>query len=297
MDEVVTVDLEQGTEEWHKWRSEHLMASVAAIPMRCAPSYWQVRTPEHLRAYMDGWRPEISEETQRIFDHGHAEEDKVRDAYDLLHMTYMKPVCMARGQYGASLDGYNPARREWIEVKAPWSATSKTLKMLGTGEPPWDAWRERVPDHYWWQMAHQAHVIGDGADQCVYIVRFRGESWRIEIPIGELLNDWPELEQAWGLFLGNKPNIDEDSDVGRAVEYIAAQKEFEIAKDRFEKAKSAVLRDGPRVIDGYLKIIESSVKGRIDYKAMASNLIDHAEHEKWRGEPSKRTTIKITEET
>ena len=139
-----------------------------------------------------------------MFDHGHRKE---LEAHSDLELPYgLEPVCGASDDdptMTASLDGYRCIYEYppiWTEIKCPYThMKSKTWKMAAADHLPV---RERIPDHYWWQLVHQAGVIGDQHATCYYLVYIDDTLYRvIQIAAFELLRDWPTLKQEWDRFL------------------------------------------------------------------------------------------------
>ena len=286
--DVKQLTLEQGADEWHEWRREHYTASEAAIVMGCAPDYWAVRTPDQLRRVKEtGNRPKLDLYTHKLFADGHAMEEKMRPAG-------VEPACFSRGKYGASLDGWDPAFGQWYEIKAPQSRSSMTYRVATQFREV--AVRSRIPDHYWWQLVHQAYCVPDDATQCLFIVAPIDGTEAVPMVVHRsvLMEDWPKLEGAWEAFDAAIPNVPDEDDELLAREYMEALHEHDLAKARLDRAKAAVLAAGPRTIEGLVEITQSEVRGRIDYKSMAEHHgIDAEEQDKWRGETRARTAIKL----
>ena len=282
------LDLEQGSQEWKAWRRTKLTASVAAVVMACAPAYWGIRTPEELRRWRAGeWEPpEPDAFTKKLWSDGHRIENEIRGGYnDGWHAFY--PTIFERGEFGASLDGWDDNTGEWLEVKSPKDAGSVAYRMATNGE---------FPDYYLWQLVHQAHVVPDGATNCRYVVAPADGAPPSEtvIPREELLARWPELEAAWTAFRDVEPNLPPDSDEGLAVEYLAALREHDHAKERLDRAKAKLLAAGPRTIPELVEISQSSVRGKINWQAVARDAgVDDKTAEEYRAEASTRTSIKL----
>ena len=101
----------KAAEAWLAWRRKLLTASEAAIVMGCAPSYWEVKTPDQLRASKAGAeRAEPSDFTKKLWADGHAKEAQIRDRLNESWYDF-QPACFELGDYGASLDGWDEAKR------------------------------------------------------------------------------------------------------------------------------------------------------------------------------------------
>ena len=70
-----TVNLVQGTPEWHAHRAQHLNASDAPAMMGCSP--YKTRA-QLIREVTTGITPEVDAATQRRFDDGHRFEELAR---------------------------------------------------------------------------------------------------------------------------------------------------------------------------------------------------------------------------
>ena len=285
MTECQQVDLEQGSPEWHAWRRSKYTASEAAVVMGCAPSWWEISTPDQLRAYKEtGEKAGVSEYVEKMRAAGHRIEDVQREVN-------VFPACFERGPYGASLDGYDPVYEGWYEIKGPRDRNSKIYRAAISS----DKCRDQVLDYVWWQLVHQAHVVPDDLQYCVYIVAPDDRAKKIEtvIPRKWLLEDWPTLEAAWQAFAEGRPNLPADGDEALALEYMEALREHDHAKSRLDRAKAALLAAGPRTIPDLVEIEETPVKGRIDWKRAALDAGFDAEEADYRGETTTRTTIKL----
>ena len=190
-----TIDLKQGSEEWLDWRLEHATASDAAVIMGCAPDYWQVRTWEELHLVKCGLGLPPDEFTQRLFEHGHRNEEVVRGRF----APGAQPCCVemsADSRFAASLDGLREkdGRTEWLEVKSVTSARSKLLRHLEDFKT--------APPYVFWQLVHQAACLEDENAVCRLIVYLEYDVWDgFRVEAGELLERWPELRARWERFL------------------------------------------------------------------------------------------------
>ena len=79
--------------------------------MGAAPNYWEVKTPDQLRASKAGAeRAEPSAFTKKLWADGHAREAQIRDRLNESWYDF-QPACFELGDYGASLDGWDAERR------------------------------------------------------------------------------------------------------------------------------------------------------------------------------------------
>ena len=281
------VDLDQGTDEWLAWRKGRLTASMAAVVMGAAPSYWAVRTIDQLRSIMLGtWEPPPPDaELQALFDRGHRIEAEVRQRFEEESFSLYPAACYERGPFSVSLDGDcpGPGAGSWLEVKSVRNSRSTAWRMAKAGE---------IPAHYIWQLVHQAGVLEAGWTTCHYIVSHEEEDVRITLDAAILRKKWAaELDPAWRQFLASIEGAPTGGDESRlAADYWRAKEDADRANEILKSAKAALLRSGPRTIPDAMEIRLSEVKGRVDYqRALAEAGVEDLEP--WRKDPSRRTTI------
>lgn len=97
-----TVNLTQGTPEWHLHRANHFNASDA--PAMMGVSKYKTRN-QFLTELKTGVVPDVNEFTQKIFDDGHAFEAKARLLAEQIIGEDLYPVTGTQGQFSASFDG------------------------------------------------------------------------------------------------------------------------------------------------------------------------------------------------
>lgn len=147
------VDFEQGSAEWHAWRSGRYTASQAPAVMGASPFF--PRTPRELYRLRTG-QAEVS--VNAAMRRGTELEPRARE---LLQESFpgLEPLCaeaeVSGLALGASLDGVattgkgKKARRVGVEIKTPAAGSSSEL------------WGGKAGEHYRWQMAHQLLVVDD----------------------------------------------------------------------------------------------------------------------------------------
>lgn len=94
--------LQQGGEEWHKFRAEHFGASEAAAML--GVSKYQTRT-ELLRIKATGITPEVASALQAVFDRGHETEIGGRAIAEEIIGEDLFPATYSDGKLSASCDG------------------------------------------------------------------------------------------------------------------------------------------------------------------------------------------------
>lgn len=98
----VTHELQQGSNGWHKFRSEHYGASECAAMLGL--SKYTTRT-ELLRQKATGISKEVDANTQAIFDRGHATEALARPIVEEQIGEQLSPVTLSKGKLSCSCDG------------------------------------------------------------------------------------------------------------------------------------------------------------------------------------------------
>lgn len=186
----LSVGLEQAGDDWGSWRAGCLSASDAPVIAGCAPSWWGVKGWAGLRE-RDADEPSTFTKAARI--HCSLMEKHVRRSFG-----GGPAMCVERRidglLYCASLDAVQETDRTWDEYKSPASGErSRLLRDLEELEP--------IPSYVWWQLVHQAGVIGFEDWICrliVYVSDFR--HMVVKIPSSFLLKDWPALRDQWQRF-------------------------------------------------------------------------------------------------
>ncbi|HEX8965859.1 MAG TPA: YqaJ viral recombinase family protein [Patescibacteria group bacterium] len=144
------IDLEQGTEEWHKFRSNGIGASeCAAIFGKCP-----YNTPYQL------WEKKLGlVETEENFAmrRGSKMEPEVRAIVEDMYENEFPPICAIHNKYNflrASFDGYSHQLDIILEIKC----VKKELHEM--------AKQGIVPEHYMYQVQQQ--LLVSGADKAIY---------------------------------------------------------------------------------------------------------------------------------
>ena len=270
------VAVEANTPEWHKWRATVRTASQSALIMGVYP-YSPKLTWDDLRERKCPMLcahecPELDGFTRHLFDRGHRMETEWLKA----HLLRPRPVCLQRGDYSASLDGHidDPLGFQWWEIKTVRDARSRMWRyqcsdtaMLKADHP-----------HVWWQLVHQAHVVGDPMAICLLVVVLDASTWwQMRVPVAELLADWAALCEQWEQYAaGGQPGLADDAWLTAAAEYLAAKEAADLAAETLKQARAKVLglaaEQDDKAVGGGIQVITSSRQGAIDYKTMANDL-------------------------
>jgi predicted phage-related endonuclease len=222
-----TVQLVQGTPEWHAHRAQHWNASDAPAAMGCSPH--MTRT-ELLNRLHTGISPEVGPATQRRFDDGHRFEALARTLAEKIIGEELYPVTGVEGCYSASFDGLTMMEDVAFEHKALNAELLQTFNDIDTVAPEHrdEAAGRLLPMHYQVQMEHQAMVSG-----CVRIL-FMASKWAGDelveerhcwyYPNAELRNKlraaWAQLEQDLATYVPS--TVTADKPTGKAPDTLPA---------------------------------------------------------------------------
>ena len=147
-----TVNLIQGSPEWHAHRAKHFNASDAPAMMGCSP--YKTRD-QLLREMKTGITAEVDAATQRRFDDGHRYEALARPCAERLISDDLYPVTGTNGIYSASFDGITLSERIIFEHKT----INDELRACER--------QEDLPMLYRVQIEHQ-FMVSD-ADECLFM--------------------------------------------------------------------------------------------------------------------------------
>lgn len=144
-----TVELIQGTAEWHAHRAQHFNASDAPAMMGCRP--YKTRD-QLLREFATGAAIEHDAATLQRFADGHRFEDLARPLAEQIMGEELYPCVGVDGKYSASFDGLTLLEDKAFEHK---SLNDDLRRAM-----PLDSTDACLPLHYQVQMEHQAMVSG-----------------------------------------------------------------------------------------------------------------------------------------
>lgn len=175
-----TVQLIQGTAEWHAHRASHLNASDAPAMMGCSP--YKTRA-QLVREGATGIVAEVDAATQRRFDDGHRYEELARPLAEKIIGEELFPVTGTEGKFSASFDGLTLLEDTAFEHKSLNDTLRAAMAAGCTGAD--------LPLHYQAQMEHQ--LLVSGAER----VLFMASKWDAEGSLVEERHCWyvsnPEL--------------------------------------------------------------------------------------------------------
>ena len=151
-----TLDLKQGTPEWHAHRATHFNASDAPAMMGCSP--YKTRN-QLLHEMHTGIAPTVDAATQRRFDDGHRFEALARPLAETIVREDLYPVTGSEGRYSASFDGLTMDESTAFEHKT----LNDELRFCIRDQ--FDGYA--LPKHYQVQMEQQLMV--SGADRVLFM--------------------------------------------------------------------------------------------------------------------------------
>lgn len=189
-----TIDLIQGSPEWHSHRATHDNASDAPAMDGCSP--YKTRT-EFLQERFTGITKEVDAATQRRFDDGHRYEALARKLAEEIIGEDLFPVTGVSDNYSASFDGITMAEDITFEHKT----LNDSIRDCSSAE--------ELPRHYRIQMEHQLMV--SGAEKCL----FMASKWDSDDSLTEEKHFWylpdpalrAELIAGWKQFYEDLENF------------------------------------------------------------------------------------------
>lgn len=158
-----TIDLIQGTTEWHAHRASHFNASDAPAMMGCSP--YKTRT-QLLHELKTGMKPEVDAATQRRFDDGHRFEALARPLAEDIIGEELYPVTGSEGNLSASFDGLTMMEDVAFEHKTLNADLIAYFDDLQTAAPQYRDGRN-LPQQYQVQIEQQLMISGAG--KCLFM--------------------------------------------------------------------------------------------------------------------------------
>lgn len=192
-----TLNLIQGTPEWHAHRAQSFNASDA--PAMMGLSSYTTRD-KLLRRLHTGITEDVDPETQRRFDRGHRFERLARPHAESMIGESLFPVTGKKGRYSASFDGLTVLEDVAFEHKTLNAALRNAMLPGCTGAD--------LPAEYQVQMEHQCYV--SDAER----VLFMASEWADDDTLIELRHCWytpnpvtrKQLLAGWGQFAADLDN-------------------------------------------------------------------------------------------
>jgi len=288
---VKFLKLQQGSEEWLRWRKGLITATDAAMimgesPYSTAYQCWQRKVgllPE----------PEVTAPMRR----GTRDEPIARE---LFHKSFVdtnlekpwEPECIESGEYnflGASLDGISEDGEVILEIKS-----------TNFHDSP-----NEIPKFHWIQMQHQM-LCGDGSiDKCYYVRYWDG---KINVQMVKRDDEWakeylPKAQKFWECVALMEPpelapedyrhmqGVQEWRELSEKYkDYNYQIKDLEEKKEQTKK-KLIDLAGERNCLGGGIKLFKKFVKGRVDYDAIPE--IKSVDLDKYRKPSSSSWTITL----
>ncbi|MGQ4661303.1 lambda-exonuclease family protein [Lysobacter sp. F6437] len=145
-----TVNLQQGTPEWHAHRAQHFNASDAPAMLGLSP--YKTRA-QLIREIATGITEEVDANLQRRFDDGHRYEALARPLAEAIIGEELFPCVGVDGKFSASFDGLTMLEEAAFEHKSLNDAIRAAIEA-GVGNAV------NLPEHYRVQMEQQCMVSG-----------------------------------------------------------------------------------------------------------------------------------------
>jgi putative phage-type endonuclease len=194
-----TVDLIQGTPEWHAHRRQHWNASDAPAMLGVSPYKSRM---DLLREYATGISPEVDPVTQKRFDDGHQFEALARTEAERIVCEELFPCIGVSGRYSASFDGLTvlgDTAWEHKTLNARLIRAFTAIKLAGYTK---SAVHEHLPEDHRAQMEHQ--LLVSGAER----VLFTASQWDDDGDLVDHRACWYEsdpemrerIQQGWAQF-------------------------------------------------------------------------------------------------
>lgn len=201
---MITVNLQQGTPEWHEFRAKHFTASDAAAML--GYSHYKTRD-QLLQEKATGITEEVTPEKQRLFDRGHKTEALAREILEQELGQDLYPVTgtsSEREEIAASLDGLTLDDSIVFEHKL-WSE-----KLAAFIEVEGD-----LPKTHWPQIEQQLYVSGAGT--CVFVVSDGTELKRVTLEYHSQPERLKEVLQGWEQFKTDLDHYEAKPEIIEAV--------------------------------------------------------------------------------
>lgn len=177
---IIDIPGGQGSDAWHQHRRDHFNASDAPAMMGVSP--YKTRS-QLLHELATGIVPDVTPETQRLFDDGHRCEALARPVAEKIIGDDLYPIVVANGRQSASLDGATLEGKILFEHKRLNAELRAAMVDGCTGAD--------LPAVYRVQMEQQLHCAADAER-----VLFMASSWSENGTLLEERHCWysPDLE-------------------------------------------------------------------------------------------------------
>lgn len=281
-------DIEQGSERWHKWRTDKGTASNAACVM--GESEWTPKTWYELFRSKKGLLPIEETDAMRF---GTDNEPIARNRYQELYEFRCDPVLVSKTfhhdqngivvdpyKLGCSLDGYDSENQEHnlpLEIKCPFRGTKSKLwqTLKDTGDI---VDNDELLPQYYWQAQHIMLVTGAAA---MHFFVWTSESSLLRTVLAD---EWQQgrLKEKWREFLeylhsDTSPPLTPEDKVHRDdLEWIDLATQWLQHDDVIKSAKQKQEPVRGRLIElaGEQSSFGSGVRVNINHDAMTATVPD-----------------------
>ena len=292
-DELITVDVVQGSDEWRALRQNKRPASIT--PMVMGTSKFQ-----DLGDAYDAMVGDSTFTGNAATDYGTRTEPRARQVLSKHIGVAGVPEVGYRGEYLASLDfiGVDGNGKTIIfDIKCPFSGMkSSTFK---------EALKGNIEPGYADQLEHQFRVFRPDEiglfvyvdDDTYVLVKYKPSDQR-----------WKMIQNAWELFWNNnvakfeRPEVFENRDDDKwkkaASEFWIAKAEVDAAEGKLELARKALIKlaDGRKSEGSGVRVNIFPQRGSVDYKAALQSVAPELDVEPFRKPPITKTVVTTTEE-
>lgn len=250
---------------WHKWRSEGIGSSDAAVVLKISA----YDTPFSL------WEKKVNKTISQgnyATEHGKNMEPHALKWFESeIGAVLFDNVCRENKEkpwIRATIDGLDIDEKIAVELKCPLSrAKHEDFKTV-----------RKVPDLYYPQVQHQMHVLG--LDGMFFASFYNGEGEYIEVERDEkfIANMVKEEEKFWNCVVTKTPppltDLDyeemDDEWIKVAQSRMGLRENIKLLEEKDEELKKTLIQlsRGRNSKGGGLRFTKSEVKGNVDYRAI-----------------------------
>jgi len=258
---IQRIELEQGSPEWHAWRSTVGGASYAGAVLGISPHY--PHNPAELYDVMTG-RSQVY--VNAAMRRGTAMEAEVRRRNEAAMGGEFPPACFQRWRLGASLDGLRG--KSGMEIKMPAKGVDSDLYKSATSGAVPEYIMAQIQQQMWvaWLSGVMLIVGTDDPKTDVRIGVLPDDEWQSRI-----LAAWMDYWQYYDNFT-RPPLHDARSDyawLAAAAEWReakAAAKEAETREAAAREALIALAGDAESARGGGVRAVRVETAGSVDYQ-------------------------------
>lgn len=259
--EKILHGLEQGSADWHDFRANHFGASEASAMLGL--SKYQTRT-ELLTIKKTGISPEISGQTQALFDRGHATEAAARIILEAQLEDDLYPATYSKGKLSASCDGIDMAESFAFEHKLFNQALFDSIKA---GVLP-EAYQPQCQQVMYVTGASRLYfVCSDGtAENFAMMVVEPDADW-----IARIIQGWAQFERDLADFVPVTHAPKAEAEVIKALPALAISIKGEVSVSNLPRFKEAA--------EAFVATIKTDLQTDQDFADAESNVkfLDEAE--------------------